>query len=201
MPTVPCTETAVKLLPLLLPLIATLPRGRSPLAASGEDTPVPTAHRDAGEPDWRSAYRRLRDQESPEADVLPGAPAPLTAAKRAPAEEVMQVRSVSPTVERLEAAQRLADPQPAAPAAARVWQVELPGQAGPAGRRGVAQARPLAPLHLELRVPPVAQAQARQQLGDLDKRLRDAGHEVLRSRLRETARADKRSLPVDEVQP
>jgi hypothetical protein len=62
---------------------------------------------------------------------------------------------------------------------------------------GLAQA----PLNLELRVPPVAQLQARQQLGDLDRRLREAGHDVLRTRLRDAARTDKRSRPVDEVGP
>jgi hypothetical protein len=102
----------------------------------------------------------------------------------------------TPAAQRVEALRQLGEPDPLA----RVWQVELPA-AGPAWQLRVEQAQPQAPLNLELRVPPVAQLQARQQLGDLDRRLREAGHDVLRTRLRDAARTDKRSRPVDEVGP
>lgn len=241
----------MNLLPLLLNLTAALQRAR-PL--------LPASHRDAGEPDWRSAYQRLRGEEQPPADVLPmplptpvsprgwaeaqpeaaeahpptarvdaprrpetvtsvwqplpaaprglgesprRAAGPLPRADDSPAPqappmplplagdakpEVAESRPAppapaSPTTERIEALRQLNEPAPVA----RVWQVELPG-AGPAWQLQVQQAQPQAPLNLELRVPPVAQSQARQQLGDLDKRLRDAGHDVLRSRLRDSRR-------------
>ncbi|MDR7270929.1 hypothetical protein J2X20_003587 [Pelomonas saccharophila] len=195
----------MKLPPLLLPLVATLPRGRWPLAAS-QATPQAAApaasHRDAGEPDWRNAYQRLREQDPTETATPLLMPLFQTTPPTETAPETAPAGGVAPTstATRIEAARQLAEPQ-AALAAARVWQVELPAMSGPAWQLHVEQAQPLAPLNLELRVPPVAQSQARQQLGDLDKRLRDAGHEVLRLRLRDAARAGKRSLPVDEVQP
>lgn len=191
----------MKLPPLLLPLVATLPRSRWPLAAP-EAAPSPVRHRDAGEPDWRSAYQRLREQDPTEPEIpspmplVPTAPRPDPAPDTTPAVGILP----TPTAARVEAARRLAEPQAEVVAATRTWQVELGATAGTAWQLRVEQAQPLAPLQLELRVPPVAQSQARQQLGDLDKRLREAGHEVLRSRLRDATRTDKRSLPVDEVQ-
>lgn len=192
----------MKLLPLLIqPPIATLPRGRLPLAAAQAALP-PMAHRDAGEPDWRSAYQRLREQQPAEPEAPAAMPAlPAAPVRDAPAEPATTGGvSPTPTVERIAAARQIAEAQPAATEPARSWKVELPAAAGPAWRLHIEQAQPLAPLHLELHVPPVAQTQARQQLGDLDKRLRDAGHEVLRSRLRQTTRADRRDRPIDEVQ-
>lgn len=254
----------MNLLPLLLNLTLPLQRAR-PL--------LPASHRDAGEPDWRSAYQRLRVEEQPPVDGLampvpaPVAPRgwpsvePDAAEARPPAARIDAPRRPEPAVSmpvwqppptpprdlgesprraaaqgqraedsplpqaspgplplpadvqpetppaspglstsanlalaRIEALRQLDEPAPVA----RVWQVELPGAAGPAWQLQVQQAQPQAPLNLELRVPPVAQSQARQQLGDLDKRLRDAGHDVLRSRLR-GARAPSRRWPVDEV--
>ncbi|HEY8878602.1 MAG TPA: hypothetical protein VIN03_13630 [Roseateles sp.] len=228
----------MNLLPLLLNLTLPLQRGR-PL--------LPASHRDAGEPDWRSAYQRLRGEEQPPVDepVMPmptltpprggtesepeaaeartstaridasrraapardpgesprhaaaqtpraedspllqaaWAPLPLPAEFPAELSEARPAPSTlaSPAAARIEALLQRGEPAPVA----RVWQVELPG-AGPAWQLQVQQAQPQAPLNLELRVPPVAQSQARQQLGDLDKRLRDAGHDVLRSRLRDS---------------
>lgn len=231
----------MNLLPLLLNLTLPLQRGR-PL--------LPASHRDAGEPDWRSAYQRLRGEEQPPVDEqamplptltvprrwtepepeaaearpsaaprglgesprraaalapraddspLPQAalaPLPLPADAKPELSEARPAPSTlaSPAAARIEALLQRGEPAPVA----RVWQVELPGAAGPAWQLQVQQAQPQAPLNLELRVPPVAQSQARQQLGDLDKRLRDAGHDVLRSRLR-GARAPSRRWPVDEV--
>lgn len=193
----------MKLLPILLPLVAMPLRARSAMATP-EALPPQDSHRDAGdEPDWRNAYLRLREQDPSEPEpVLPIAPA-MARTPRDQAPEMTEVRSVSatPTTERLEAMRQLGEAAPSANPQARAWQVELPAVAGPAWQLRVEQAQPLAPLNLELRVPQVAQAQARQQLSDLDKRLRDAGHDVLRSRLRDGARTDKRRRPADEVEP
>lgn len=195
----------IKLPPPLLPLPAMLLRTRA-AAAQGESAPPPVAARDTGEPDWRSAYQRLREQASTEpAPPLP--PPPLWAlparAPGEPAPEVAAVRAApaSPTVDRLEAVRQLDPALPSATPLARAWQVELPAAGGTAWRLQVEQAQPLAPLHLELRVPPLAQTQARQQLGELDKRLREAGHDVLRSRLGEAARPGRRQRPVEGVEP
>lgn len=180
------------------------------LAAAGEQRPAADARGGAGELDWQSAWQRVRAQdeqeqqdESPEAQAqatLPPMPALVPREQPPEATPVRAVGPATPTTERLAALQPLAEAGPAAVPVARVWQVELPAAvAGPAWQLCVEQAQPLAPLSLELRVPPVAQLQARQQLGDLDKRLRDAGHDVLRPRLRDTSRSARRSRPVDEV--
>jgi hypothetical protein len=201
----------MKLLPVLLPLVAMPLRARSAMAspvaapaATPDAAPPPASDRDrSAEPDWRSAYLRLREREPTEpAPVLPVL-AVLARPSRQPAPEVAEVRSAAATptatAARLEAVRLLAQPGPSAPSQARVWQVELPA-AGPGWQLHLEQAQPLAPLAMELRVPKAAQSQARQQLGDLDKRLREAGHDVLRPRVR-TARAGQRSRPVDEAQP
>lgn len=170
--------------------------------ALSETAPLPVDARDSAEPDWRQAYQRLREQQPAE----PEPPLPLLALVAAPREPMPETTAVggvpeTPTVQRLQTVRRLAEPgMPAAPFA-QAWQVELPAAGGAAWRLQVEQAQPLAPLHLELRVSPAAQAQARQQLGDLDKRLRDAGHEVLRSRLRDATRASRQQRPVDGVEP
>lgn len=200
----------MKLLPIhpsLAALAALLPRG--PYAAVAEET-LPDAHRpalDAREPDWRSAYLRRRAQDE-EMAILPEPPPELPLAppalRHAAPEAPLEVRAIAtatPTAEKLDALRQLAEAHPAAVPVARTWQVELPATAaGPAWQLHIEQAQPLAPLNLELRVPPVAQSQARQQLSDLDKRLRDAGHDVLRPRVSD-ARASKRFPPLDEVQP
>jgi hypothetical protein len=204
----------MQLLPLPLLLSMALPLQRP----AGPAEPL-APHLDAIEPDWRNAYQRWRDagtdadtgteteteteQAPPEplpvTEPLPILQAPTPPVPRDTAPVVAEVRSAvpqTPAAERLEALRQLGEPA----AAARVWQVELPA-AGPAWQLRVEQAQPQAPLNLELRVPPVAQTQARQQLGDLDRRLREAGHDVLRPRLRDGARADRKYRPVDEVEP
>jgi len=187
----------------MLPSVA-MPLRARPAMATPQALPPQDAHRETGdESDWRNAYLRLREQDPCETEpVLPVLPV-MVRATRDPASETTEVRSVSatPTMERLAAMRQLGEPRPLANPEARIWQVELPAAAGPAWQLHVEQAQPLAPLNLELRVPQVAQSQARQQLGELDKRLRDAGHDVLRSRLRDGARTDKRRRPVDEVEP
>lgn len=205
----------MQLPPLPLPLSTASPLQR--LAQPGQPAPP---HADAVEPDWRHAYQRSRDAGTPtqaEAQTQTGSeteseterapeplpePLPLLQALTPPPPReavpvVAEVRSAvpqTPAAQRVEALRQLGEPG----ALARVWQVELPA-AGPAWQLRVEQAQPQAPLSLELRVPPVAQLQARQQLGDLDKRLRDAGHDVLHPRLRDTSRGARRSRPVDEV--
>lgn len=215
----------MKLLPVPLTLTlgaALAPRERGAAAlqagASADALPqAPDARGEAGEPDWQSAWQRVRAQgedrdqeqgqdkeESPEAPATPSFVPPVPAwVPRDLAPEVAGLRAMAPTTpttERMAALQQLAEPGPATVPGGRVWQVALPAAgAGPAWQLRVEQAQPLAPLSLELRVPPVAQLQARQQLGDLDKRLRDAGHDVLRPRVRDTSRSARRSRPVDEV--
>lgn len=213
----------MKLLPVPLTLAAALlPRGRGAVALqalAAADTPPreAAARSDADAQDWRSACQRLRardedespddqTQQQPFPPLVPFAPlAPPIAAlvPRDLAPEVAEVRAVAPatpTTERIAALHQLAEANPAAVPVARTWQVELPAAVGGAAwQLHVGQAQPLAPLNLELRVPPVAQLQARQQLSDLDKRLRDAGHDVLRPRVRDASRSAKRSRPVDEV--
>ncbi len=117
-------------------------------------------------------------------------PAPLQSPREVEAARAAQPALASPTAQRVEALRRLAEPAPLA----RVWEVDLPA-AGPAWQLRVQQAQPLAPLSVELRVPAVVQVQARQQLGELDRRLREAGHDLLRPRLR-TSRS---SGPVESV--
>lgn len=159
-------------------------------------------------PDWRSALlrRRAQDEEAPApAEPEPVAPLVITPATppqpREPAAPVNAVAPSTPTTEKIDALRQLAEPGPDAVPVARSWQVELPAAAaGPAWQLHVQQAQPLAPLALELRVPPAAQSQARQQLAELDKRLREAGHDVLRTRVSQ-ARDGKRLPPFDEVAP
>lgn len=79
----------------------------------------------------------------------------------------------------------------------RVWQVELPA-AQPGWQLRVEQLQPQAPLRLDLSVPLALQPQARRQLAELDKRLREAGHEVQGTRLSDSPR--RRPQRVDEVQ-
>jgi hypothetical protein len=184
-------------LPLLLSMALPLQRLALPAQPQGPNL-------DAIEPDWRSAYQRWGGAGTPADDAqaetgeaplqaLPEPPPWLLQALTPPVPrdtvaDVAPVRAAvpqTPAAQRVEALRQLGEPDPLA----RVWQLR------------VEQAQPQAPLNLELRVPPVAQLQARQQLGDLDRRLREAGHDVLRTRLRDAARTDKRSRPVDEVGP
>jgi hypothetical protein len=172
--------------------------------------PAPT------EPGWQQAYRRVsarqddnpregEDAAAPVVDALP-ALVPLTAGPRAAEagalrEPVGQVAPASATALRMaEAARQVAAPAPAAVDGARLWQIDLPG-AAPGWQLQITQAQPQAPLALELRVPAVMALPAQQQLTDLDRRLRDGGHELLRSRLRAGARPNDRHRPVDEVGP
>lgn len=182
----------------------------------------------AAEPAWRQAYGRhsatpsatpsaasstsSRDERRMSDDGTLPSPAdatPLWAAlapvpwygalpDAPPSPPAARIEPASPTVARMaEAARRIAEPVPTAGATLRIWQVELPG-AAPGWQLHIEQQQPQAPLALELRVPPVVAAHAQQQLADLDRRLRDAGHELLRSRLRQGGRAERRR-PVDEV--
>ncbi|RZL98173.1 MAG: hypothetical protein EOP73_23315 [Variovorax sp.] len=219
----------MKLLPvplLLATALAPRERGMTTLQAqvSADAQPVePDAGADAGALDWQSAWQRVRAQDEeaqqeqqdheppgdqpqvaaplgPLVPFVPPAPARLPPEPPAEGAPVRALAPATPTTERMAALQQLAETHPATGPLARVWQVELPAAvAGPAWQLRVEQAQPLAPLGLELRVPSVAQLQARQQLSDLDKRLRDAGHDVLRPRLRDTSRSARRSRPVDEV--
>ena len=175
------------------------------LVADAGRTPLDTL---AAAPDWRSALLRRRaqdDEATAPAEPVPVAsllvtPTPPPQTPQAPT-AVSAVAPSTPTTEKIDALRQLTDAHPAAAAVARSWQVELPASAaGPAWQLHIQQAQPLAPLNLELRVPPAAQSQARQQLSDLDKRLREAGHDVLRPRVSQ-ARDSKRSAPPDEVTP
>lgn len=220
----------MNLLPLLLNLAVPLQRSR-PLLASSQG--------EAGEPGWRRAYQRLREDDQPLGDGAapalllpmpqpqPVALAPVEAAtpsvrgpRRAPLREV-EAPVVEPAMPRPvpTASQPEPEPEPAPaalpveatvaaariaalralpePGPVRVWQVELP-LAGPTWHLQLAQAHPQAPLELALRVPAVAQSQAREQLVDLDRRLREAGHDVQRARLR-TPRRPGPPLPIEEV--
>lgn len=217
--------------PLFTPPTAALASGLDAAPAAvqkarsraGDDTP-------AAARDWRQAYGRAqapapqdpedRAEEGAEEGFEGGAeegaaprpfmpmplwlaPTPAAAAPQAPPAP-LTARSpepVSPTAARVaEAARQVAEPPRLAPATARVWQLELPA-AAPGWQLHIEQAQPQAPLSLELRVPPVMALQARQQLADLDRRLRDAGHELVRSRLRTGSRPGDRRRPVDEVGP
>lgn len=221
--------------PLFTPPTAALASGLDAAPASvqkarsraGDDTP-------AAARDWRQAYGRAqapapqgpedRAEEGAEEGFEGGAeegaaprpfmpmplwlvPTPAAAAPQAPPAPVTarSPEPVSPTAARVaEAARQVAEPPRLAPATARVWQLELPA-AAPGWQLHIEQAQPQAPLSLELRVPPVMALQARQQLADLDRRLRDAGHDLMRSRLRAGQRANElpsdRDGPVDEVAP
>lgn len=200
----PCTDPAVNL--PSIPLLLTTPFQRARLGASTQSPEAelpPALRREDSEPDWRNAYQRLREEDPAQPEeplpVLPAlAPAPRETAPEMP---VTSAATATPTIERIEAIRQIAEANPTAPPVAQSWQVELPAAAaGPAWKLHVEQAQPQAPLSLKLRVPPVAQSQARQQLSDLDKRLRDAGHDVLRARVREAGNG-QRFRPVDEVEP
>ncbi|MGM9482132.1 hypothetical protein ACS5PN_13170 [Roseateles sp. NT4] len=165
--------------------------------ATAEALPIP---QESGAWGWRNAGSGLRN-ESETAAIEPTPPATvgLLPTPGMPEPALTHIAPLSPTALRvIEAVQQVAEPAPASTPLARVWQVELPST-GPAWQLRVEQAQPQAPLQLELRVPPVVQAQARQQLTDLDKRLRDAGHEVLRLRLKQASRSGKSRGPLDEV--
>jgi hypothetical protein len=202
----------VTLTPFLPPGL-TLP-STPPTPHAHPTSPAPAA---PTEPGWQQAYRRVsaRQDDSPrEGEPDATAPAvdtvptfvPLTpgqpmAEAPAPREPVGQVAPASATALRMaEAARQVAAPAPAAVDGARIWQIELPGTA-PGWQLQITQAQPQAPLALELRVPAVMALPAQQQLADLDRRLRDGGHELLRSRLRAGARPNDRHRPVDEVGP
>lgn len=162
--------------------------------------------------DWRSAYQRVQSgqQESPREDLPQETPPPPQQLvdpllqplplQAAPLRELppQPVALLAPTLTAQRVGALLAqDPAPIATPASRVWQVELPALQ-PGWQLRVEQLQPQAPLRLDLCVPAVLQTQARRQLADLDKRLRDAGHDVLGTRLNEGPRV--RSPRVDGVQ-
>lgn len=179
------------------------------------------AHRTAGpaaaglaDPGWQQAYRRASarvEDETPEhaTDELTAPPDPMPAwplparplpTPEAPArlEPAGRVEPASATAVRMAEAVRQVAAPPLAVTEARLWQIELPG-AAPGWQLQITQTQPLAPLALELRVPTVMAPQAQQQLADLDRRLRDNGHELLRSRLRPGTRPADRRRRGDEV--
>lgn len=185
------------------------PQARAPRAA-----PHPEA-----EPGWQQAYRQARepaacgddeqrsvpDRDTPAPEPLPTwlmppltppalpVPTPVLAAGR--------VEPASATATRMaEAARQVAAPPMPTPALAQLWQVQLPGSAA-GWQLQIVQAQPQAPLALELRVPPAQALQAQHQLADLDRRLRDGGHELLRSRIRPGTRRSDRQRPDDEGSP
>lgn len=161
------------------------------LAAAAADAPSPPEP-GPSEPAWLNAYQQRLLQQDP----APAEPLPVLGLKpHTPEPELPRVAALAPTetVQRVEA---LLVQAPVAPP--RVWQVELPA-AGPGWQLRVEQAQPQAPLLLDLRVPAVLQTQARRALADLDKRLRDTGHDVLSSRLQ--GQPLVRPYRVDEVQP
>ncbi len=169
---------------------------RSPLPVADIEPagpPAPPVSRTERQP-TRPRLQQAADAPDHFEPLLP-ATTLMATAPVVPEAATVQVTTLTPTAERIAAAAReVGAPAPALPAAARVWQVELPSS-GSSWQLRVEQAQPQAPLKLELHVPAVLQTQARQQLGDLDKRLRDAGHDVLRSRLR----TGKKRGPVDGV--
>lgn len=192
---------------LLTPL---MPPGLT-LPSTPQARPTSAAAAATTEPNWQQAYRRVsaRQEDSPregEHDAAAPAGAPLASGwpmpdAGAPREPVGQVAPASATAMRMaEAARQVAAPAPAATDGGRLWQIDLPGSA-PGWRLEITQAQPQAPLALELRVPAVMALTAQQQLADLDRRLRDGGHELLRSRLRPGARPTDRHRPVNEVGP
>lgn len=162
------------------------------------------------DPGWLEAYLRLRAEtpleREPTPEPLPPvwpAALPLPALPPAPVRpEPAAVTPATPTAQRLDAVRRLAEPAPAAAPLARVWQVELPGAAPgaePGWQLRIEQPQPLAPLSLTLQVHAQAQPLARQQLADLDRRLRLAGHDILRARCHDGTPRAPGALPVDEV--
>ena len=172
----------------------------------------PTARPDARIP----AARKLRPDEAPREPLnpdtlppLPPSPWPtprdgLPAADTAPTmRPAAGAAPVSETHSRIaEAARQVAEPAACAPDTARLWQVALPGAApGLAGwQLQITQPHPQAPLMLDLRVPPAQGLQARQQLADLDRRLRESGHDLLRTRLRRADGSQDGPPRVDEAE-
>lgn len=158
--------------------------------------------------DWEQAWQRLQERAEPAEPPPFGAPLPLPPAlplrPDLPPPTPTVVGAIdamaTATVQRLQAAAPLAEAAAAVPAAGQVWQVELPGAAGPGWQLRIEQARPQAPLQLELRVPLPLQMQARQQLGELDRRLREAGHDTLRARCSDRPGAPRRTGPLEETQ-
>jgi hypothetical protein len=174
-------------------------------SAPPEAEPAPAACE--GLEDWQQAWRRLHELPEPAEPAEPLSLAtplpPLRPDVPLPPPSVVgAVGAVeaTATVSRLQAAAPLAEAAAARPADGQVWQVELPGAVGPAWQLRIEQARPQAALQLELRVPLPLQLQARQQLGELDRRLREAGHDTLRARLSDRPGAPRRTGPLDETQ-
>jgi hypothetical protein len=150
-----------------------MPRGPQPAASSRVGTPDPATPLPAEPQQARPPLLTLPAQEAPPPAAVPSAP--------------------SVTAQRV-AAQLAQVPVPPS----RVWQVELPA-AQPGWQLRVEQLQPQAPLRLDLSVPLALQPHARRQLAELDKRLREAGHDVLGARLGDAPRM--RQQRVDEVQP
>lgn len=164
------------------PLAVLVPAPGARAAEAGLAEPAPDGSNARATPrgDARPARAPRRDEAGTDAPAQPSLPpAPLQSPREIEAARAAQSALASPTAQRVEALRQLAEPGPLG----RVWEVDLPA-AGPAWQLCVEQAQPLAPLSVELRVPAVVQAQARQQLGELDRRLREAGHDLLRPRLR-----------------
>jgi hypothetical protein len=135
--------------------------------------------------------------QAPQEPLLPAEPppSPLPFVLQLPSDAApAPMAPLTPTVtaQRVDA---LLAQAPAAPS--RVWRVELPA-AQPGWQLRVEQLQPQAPLRLDLSVPLALQPQARRQLAELDKRLREAGHEVHGTRLSDSPRL--RPQRVDEVQ-
>lgn len=148
------------------------------------------------EPTWQRSYQRWQS-EAP----VPGMPAlaPLMpAVTPEPAEAPAQPPSL--TAQRVMAMHQSAEAADVAIPAPRSWHLDLPG-AGPAWQLRVEQALPGAPLNLQLHVPPIAHGPARQQLHQLDKRLREAGYAVQGLRCDTRTRADRHvpPQPLDEM--
>jgi hypothetical protein len=187
--------------------------------ANPPESPSPSrdTRLNAARPDTRGARENSREDASQDDadtdDTAPPAaletlaaplptPAPWALLRQHGAPPAGAVRGAEPpsaTAARLaEAAQQIGTPPAAAAGLPQTWQVELPACA-PGWQLHIEQARPQAPLALELRVPPLLAAAAQQQLADLDRRLRDAGHELLRSRLRHAGREGARRRPLDRA--
>lgn len=195
------------------PLPAEASEQRQPRADDGA-TAAPATPLGA---DWLAAYLRLRGDDAPPreptAEPLPlwAAALPRPAVPAAPPRpEPAGLAPATPTAQRLDAVRRLAEPAPVAVPAARVWQVELPGAVAatdpvtgsePGWQLRIEQAQPLAPLSLTLQVPAQAQPLARQQLADLDRRLRLAGHDILRPGCEGGTPRAPATRRVDEVGP
>lgn len=174
---------------------------------SADDTPTAPAAAAllapwAAAPAWR-AWPWPAPEVGPEVAPLGvSAAVPFTPPEAPPTPAAARAEPASPTAARMaEAARQVADPAPAAGAGPRSWEVMLPG-AAPGWQLHIEQLQPHAPLALALQVPPVMAAHARHQLADLDRRLRDAGHDTLRSRLRQGHPERRHAVDdVDEVGP